>query len=220
MHPMQEQETQLDRCSDLELLDECLAGDAVATEELAVRTSKLIYMIAMQKAPTVGLAMTREDLRDFNQDILLSLFKDDCRRLRAFGRRSSYARWISVIVANALIDRKRSRSQQDAEKTDSLHRSLSDDPDAATLGDLIPDLSSDPREQVVYRGLVQAVRQARETVLGDEERLIIDLWCSRRHSEKEIGVLTGRNPNTVATIISRAQVKILTYLKNKEGETV
>lgn len=217
---MQEQEVNTERCSDVELLDACFAGDAAATEDLAVRTSKLVYCIAMQRAPSVGLRMTREDLKDFNQDILLSLFGDDCRRLRAFGRRSSYAHWVSVIVTNALIDRKRSRKQQDVEKTDSIHRPLSSDPDAATLEDLIPDLAADPREQVMYRALVDAVRKARDQVLSEEEKLILDLWCSREHTEKEIGALMGRNPNTVATIISRAQVKILTFLKNKEGETV
>lgn len=217
---MHEQEIRLDRCSDLELLDACLSGDKVAMEDLAVRTSKLIYSISIQKAPLVGLSMTREDLRDFNQDMLLALFKDDCRRLRAFGRLSSYPWWISVVVTNALIDRKRSRSQQDAERTDSLQRVLSEDPNGATLGDIIPDLSSNPREQVAYRSLVQSVRAARDNALGDEERLILALWCSRLHTEKEIGLLTGRNPNTIATIISRAQIKILEYLKKREGETV
>jgi len=204
----------------MELLDGCLAGEAVATEEFAVRTSKLIYFVAMQKAPSVGLKMTREDLKDFNQDVLLSLFDGDCRRLRTFGRRSSFSHWISVIVTNALIDRKRSLENRNAERTDSIQRPLSDNPDAATLEELIPDLASNPREQVMYKALVEAVRKARDQVLSDEERLILDLWCSREHTEKDIGILLGRNPNTIATLISRAQVKILKCLKNKEGESV
>jgi RNA polymerase sigma factor (sigma-70 family) len=195
--------------SDLALLDRCLDGDRKAREDLAVRIGRLVFMQGQVKALPLGLRLSRADLEDLSHDILVSLFEDDCRRLRAFGRRSSLSRWVAVIVANRLIDTARRNV-----RTLSLDAPVSHDPDAAVLADVIPDPGPDPRERAVERSLVEAVREARATVLSREENLILDLWCSREYTEREMGVLLGRNPNTIATIISRAQAKILQYLRD------
>lgn len=206
--------------ADIELLDQCLAGNKTAREDFAVRVSRMIYVFAMQKAPLVGLSLNTEDLKDFNHDLLVSLFEDDCRRLRGFSRRSTLSGWIRVLVANALIDLKRSKDNQMREHSTSLHKPVSAGEDSVTWEDILPDLGSNPREQLLYKNLVESVRTARDEVLSDEEKVIVDLWCTRRYTEKEMSVLLDRNENTIATIISRAQAKILAYLKNKEGDSV
>lgn len=209
-----------DARSDEEMLDNTLADDKDARCELAVRVSKLIYRYAYDKAPSLGLRLSHEDAQDLNQEILVSLFQEDCRRLRSFKRRCSFGRWIYVIVTNALIDRKRSQTNQMAERSVSLHYGVSNDPDAPTLEELLPDLGSNPKEQLLYKSLVESVRRAKEEALSEEDKLIIDLWCSRRYTEKEMAILLGMNENAIATKIRRAQAKILQYLKDKEGDCV
>lgn len=202
------------------LLDRTLAGDKSAREDLAVRVSKIIYGAAYRKAPLVGLSLSRHDLQDFNQNLLVSLFKGDCRKLRSFKRNSSLSRWLYVVVTNALIDKKRSLANRKDEQTRSLSSPVSRNPDAPLLEDLLPGLGSDPREHLLYKTLVESVRKARDEVLNEEERLIMDLWCSRLYTEKEMAVLIDMNENTIATKIRRGQARILEYLKDKEGDSV
>lgn len=205
---------------DNELLDKTLAGDKDARYELAVLTSKLIYRYTYDRAQSVGLHFSRQDVQDFNQDLLISLFQCDCRKLRGFKRKSSFARWLYVVVTNALIDRKRSLANRLDEDTESLQARVSSNPDAPTLEELLPDLASNPKEQLLYKSLVESVRKAKDEVLTKEEKLIIDLWCSRQYTEKEMSMLLDMNENTIATKIRRAQARILEYLKDKEGDSV
>ena len=213
-----------DDCSevcDTDLLKQVLEGNKQAREDLAVRTARIIHGVAYHKAREVGLRdFSRQDAEDLVHDILVSLFRENAKRLRAFRGDSSYARWIWVITVNALIDRKRSKANKLAERSTSMQQRVSADSESPTVEELQQDLGSDPREILLYKSLVSAVREACEQVLGEEEKLILDLWCSRKHTEKEMGVMLGKNPNTIATIIHRAQAKILNYVKEKEEDSV
>jgi RNA polymerase sigma factor (sigma-70 family) len=202
------------------LLESCLAGDREARQELAVRISKLVYLDTNRAAFSLGLRLSREDADDINQDILLKLFAHEGRKLRSFGGRSSFERWIYVIVYNCLVDRARSADEQARRRTTSIHAPSGSDPDSPTLEDSLADTISDPREVLEYRGMLESLRVARQEVLTEEERTILDLWCCRQYTTDQIGTLMKRKPNTISTLIHRAQAKILEYLREKEPDSV
>ena len=94
--------------NNLVLLARCLKGDLDARQELAVRISKLVYIDTNRAAFSLGLRLTREDVDDINQEVLIKLFANDNRKLRSFSGKSSFERWVYVIVYNCLVDRSRS----------------------------------------------------------------------------------------------------------------
>ena len=218
---MREQSNSNGAANDIELLQRVLDGDREAREDLAVRTAKIIYRMAYNKARATGLRrFNQQDAEDLVNDVLVSLFRNDARKLRLFRRESSYVRWIGVIVTHALIDRKRSKANKLEEASKSIHEKLGSDSDSPTREDFIEGLETDPHEKALYRCLVNTVREAQQKVLNEEEKLILDLWCTRRYTLNEMGLMLGKNPNTIATIIHRAQAKILKYVKKKEGDSV
>ena len=179
-----------------------------------------MYIDTNRAAFSLGLRLSREDADDINQDVLLKLFADDNRKLRSFGGRSSFERWIYVIVYNCLVDRARSAGEKERRRTSSIHAVASSDPDGPTLQESLSSDISDPREILAYRAMVEALRAACREILTVEERTILDLWCSRQYTTDQIAGLMGRKPNTISTLIHRAQAKILEYLREKEPDSV
>ena len=201
------------------LLDAALVGDSDALEELLVHVSKQLYVLIPQRASALGLRLSPSDIEDLNHNILLLLLHDDCRRLRSFGRRSSLTTWLRTVVTNALIDATRSRTFRNDRRTMSLHQALSDDPEAQTLEEVLPDDGPTAPDVLEYRARIEAIREAKMACLGEEERLIIDLWSAHR-TENEIAALMDMNPNTVATKIRRAKAKILAFVNEHCGDIV
>ncbi|MEI6809510.1 MAG: RNA polymerase sigma factor [bacterium] len=208
------------RQADFDLLDRCLSGDRTAREDLAVRISKMIYWLAWEKAPKIGLRLTREDADDLNQEILQDLFANKCSQLRGFGRRSSLQSWIKVIVTNALIDIKRSAHQRHVENSVSLQAPASNDPDARAWEDVIADLISNPSEQLLYKSLVESIRSAAEEVLSVRDKAIVAMWASKQYSTDEMAVFFGLSGGGVGTIIHRSLLKIARYMQEKEEQSV
>jgi RNA polymerase sigma factor (sigma-70 family) len=205
----------------LKLLDLCLKGDPIARQELAEQISKLIYGYTNKAAFLLKLRLSREDYADINQEVLIKLFANDNRKLRTFRGASRLERWIYVIVYRHMVDhRLRDAEEQKQRKTISIHAPTGSDPDCATLEDSLAAEASDPREVLAYRAMVESLRTACKGVLNDEERTILDLWCSRQYTTDQIAGLMGRNSNTISTLIHRAQAKILEYLREKEPDTV
>jgi len=205
----------------LKLLDLCLKGDPIARQELAEEISKIVYRHTYKAAGALNLRLSREDHADINQEVLIKLFKRKNRKLRSYSGKAKFENWLYVVVFNHMVDhRLRDAEEKKQRKTTSIQAPIGSDPDSPTVEDTLTDPSSDPREILTNRALVGALRTACETVLSDEERTILDLWCSRQYTTAEIGGLLGRKPNTISTLIYRAQAKILEYLREKEPDTV
>ena len=202
------------------LLESCLAGNREARQELAVRISKLVYLDTNRAAFSLDLRLSCEDVDDINQDILLKLFAHEGRKLRTFGGKSSFERWIYVIVYNFLVDRARSADEKTRRRTTSIHAPSGTDPDSPTLEESLADPGADPLDVLHYRSMLESLRAARQEVLTEEDRTILDLWCCRQYTTNQIAALLNRKPNTISTLIHRAQAKILEYLREKEPDSV
>jgi len=204
----------------LKLLDLCLKGDPIARQELAIRISKLVYRDTYKAADTLKLNLTREDYEDINQEVVIKLFKNDNRKLRTFKGVSSIEGWLYVIVYHHMVDRSRSADEKKKRKTTSIHAPKGSDPENPTIEDTLISEGSSTLEILAYQAMVKSLRNACIEILSDEERAIFDLWCTRQYTIAQIAGLLGRKPNTISTLIHRAQAKILEYLREKEPDTV
>ena len=204
---------------DYKLLDAALAGDSAACEDFFCDTTKLLYKIIPAKASELGLRISREDIEDLVQGVLLALIKNDYKKLREFERRSSFSTWLNTVALNAVIDLIRSRRFRNGKKTTSLDNPVTDSPDALLLGDLIADIGPMAYDSLERKWLLESVREAKAACLDEEERLIIDLWSMRR-TQNEIAALMSLNSDTVATKIHRSKMKLKDFLKEKYGDDV
>lgn len=90
-----------------EATDRCLAaqachGDAIALESLLRRHQGWIYNIALR------MLQTREDAEDATQEVMLKIATHLC----GFRGESSFRTWAYRIMANHVLDRRRSRPEQ------------------------------------------------------------------------------------------------------------
>ena len=204
---------------DFTLMDAALAGDYAACEDFFVDTTKLLYKIVPAKAADLQLRISRQDVEDLVQGVLLALTKNNYRKLREFERRSSFSTWLNTVASNTLIDLIRSRRFRKDRKTTSLDNQVSDSPDAPLLGELIAGNGPMAYDALEYKWLLESVREAKAACLDEEERLIIDLWSLRR-TQNEIAALLSLTSNTVAIRTHRAKKKIKDFLKEKYGNDV
>jgi RNA polymerase sigma factor (sigma-70 family) len=204
---------------DYKLLDAALDGDSAAREDFFVYTTKLLYMIVPARAAALRLKICRENVEDLVQGVLLSLIKDDFRKLREFERRSSFSTWLNTVAMNKVIDLTRRNQFHIDQRATSLDNPVTDSPDAPLLADLIADMGPMAYESLERKWLIDSVRAAKAACLDEEERLIIDLWSMRR-SQNEIAALMNLNSDTVATKIHRAKKKLKVFLKEKYGDDV
>lgn len=96
---------------DLEFVRRCVDGDKLAWDEFVEKYSRLIYkyihsVLKIKSAKSVH----QNNINDLFQGVLLSLVKDNFRKLSTFKSRngSSLASWLRQVVINATLDYLRS----------------------------------------------------------------------------------------------------------------
>ena len=209
----------LPSAGDDDVLNQCLAGDPAAREELFFRLNKMLHILVRQQAFANNLRKLRQDPRDIVQDILYMLLQDDCRRLRQFQRRASLRSWLKVIVTRKLLDLARSKAFRQALRTLSIHQPPSSDPDGAALLHTLEHPDANPREKAAYRELLELVREAAQTRLPKEDRLILRHW-GLKLKEREIAAMMCLQEATVASRISRAKAVVLAYVAGKDATLI
>jgi len=105
---------------DRELVYLAKGGSRAALEELVVRHQAWIYNLALR------MVHHPEDAKDATQEVLIKLFT----RLSTFDGRSSLRTWLYRIVANHLLNMKRSRAESRGITFEEYGRALDDTPDA------------------------------------------------------------------------------------------
>ena len=195
----------------LALLDRYLAGDQEAAETFFCHISRMLHPLIWSSANSLGIRISSDDVRDLNQKIIEKLLANDARRLRRFKRNSRIKTWLRVITDNTLIDHVRKKDPLNLPNIESIGEGNADQDEGAMVDP--SDDGPSPSELVEAAESRQLVIRACQTVLSEEEQLIIKLWC-RYAKEREIAAQLHMNPNTVATRIRRAKAKILGYLKD------
>jgi RNA polymerase sigma-70 factor, ECF subfamily len=92
--------------TDLEFVQSCANGDALAWDEFLKRYSRLIYSYILTVFKSSGYAPSQGQPQDIFQDLILILIKDDFRKLKSFQARNgcSLAGWLKQVTVNFTID--------------------------------------------------------------------------------------------------------------------
>jgi RNA polymerase sigma-70 factor (ECF subfamily) len=183
------------------LLRRCLAGDAVAWEDIVRRYQRRIYNICYR------FAGSAEDADDLTQEVFIKMYKT----LDSYDvERGAFTTWVTTITRNLLVDHFR-KGKHDR-LTDSLDATPAHDEEGRTLREQIEDRSQiSPDEQVRSREAGEAVHEALQK-LSPELREAVILRDLQDMDYKEIAGVLKVPEGTVKSRINRGRVELARLL--------
>jgi RNA polymerase sigma factor (sigma-70 family) len=195
------------RLTDRELLRECVGGNPEAGDFFVGTYSKLIYGCIHETVKRYSADCLREDIEDLHNNIFVSLFKDDCNKLKQFrgDNDCSVASWLTVVAMNMtrnFISRNRVNVSLDGDSVKST-----------ILREQVADAQLLALEQLVDAEEVRILEQMIKG-LKHEERLMLKYRFAGL-SSKEIGDIMHKSPNTVDSKISRVKKRLQEMLKSR-----
>jgi RNA polymerase sigma-70 factor (ECF subfamily) len=178
------------------LVRRCIAGDAVAWEEIVQRYHRRIYNICYR------FAGSADDAQDLTQEVFIRMY----RTLNSYDvGRGAFMTWVTTLTRNLLVDHFR-KTKHDR-LTDSLDASVSSDPDAVPLGDRIPDEGPAPDTGVQSRETRDVVHQALQK-LSPELREAVILRDLQDMDYREIATVLKVPEGTVKSRINRGRAEL------------
>lgn len=191
-----------------ELAARCVAGDAVAWEELARTQHKRIYGICYR---FTGSASDAEDL---TQEAFLKMFKN----LDSFDpTKGGFTTWLTTLTRNLLVDNYRRTRLERA--SDSLDEPLGDEDGGATKLDRLEDEGRSQHDHVAGLELRAQIQEALKQV-SPELREAVILRDLEDMDYKDIAEVLGVPQGTVKSRISRGRSELARLLKRIEGQVM
>jgi RNA polymerase sigma-70 factor (ECF subfamily) len=178
------------------LIEQGLNGDPHALNALFARNNRALYQTALR---VLG---NPEDAEEALQEGLLSAY----RNLRRFERRSQFSTWLTRIVINAALMRRRSKLARPAVSLDDLS-SESETP----LADRFADEGPDPEQ--LYAGT--ELRERVDKKLGEISPLLRTAFWLREIeglSAEEAAQILGVSRNTLKARLWRARQELAARL--------
>jgi RNA polymerase sigma-70 factor (ECF subfamily) len=176
--------------SDLELVEQCAAGHAVAVRALIERYQTLVFSLCLR------MLGHREDAEDTVQEVFVRVF----RHLDRWDRTRPFRPWLLTIAANrcrtALERRSRLPSQNE----------------------LAVDLASERRAHSAHQQQEVDLGEELELALADlreEYRTAFVLYFREELSYQEIGEVLGCPQGTVKTWLHRARAQLIERLRER-----
>ena len=183
------------------LVRRCIAGDAVAWEEIVQRYHRRIYNICYR------FAGSADDAQDLTQEVFIRMY----RTLNSYDvARGAFMTWVTTLSRNLLVDHFR-KTKHDR-LTDSLDTTASDNPDAMTLSERIPDEGPAPDSGVQSRETRDAVHQALQK-LSPELREAVILRDLQDMDYREIAMVLKVPEGTVKSRINRGRGELARLLQ-------
>lgn len=183
------------------LVRRCIAGDAVAWEEIVQRYHRRIYNLCYR------FAGSADDAQDLTQEVFIRMY----RTLNSYDvGRGAFMTWVTTLTRNLLVDHFR-KTKHDR-LTDSLDASASNDPDAMPLSDRIPDGGPAPDTGVQSRETRDAVHQALQK-LSPELRESVILRDLQDMDYREIATVLKVPEGTVKSRINRGRAELARLLQ-------
>ena len=174
------------------LIEQCLAGDQVAWEQIVRQNWRKVFNVAYK---FVG---KHDEAEDLTQDIFLKIFK----ALKTFDRRANFQTWIVSISRNLCIDHYRSVRKE--------RQTIARDVDS---NDLQPATTErGPYAQAEHQDLRAQLRQALET-LPITLRTAVVLRDLQELSYQEIADRLGLPEGTVKSRINRGRIELAHQLR-------
>jgi RNA polymerase sigma factor (sigma-70 family) len=183
------------------LVRRCIAGDAVAWDEIVQRYHRRIYNICYR------FAGSPDDAQDLTQEVFIRMY----RTLNSYDvGRGAFMTWVTTLTRNLLVDHFR-KTKQDR-LTDSLDATASDHPDAMPLSERIPDEGPAPDFGVQSRETRDVVHQALQK-LSPELREAVILRDLQDMDYREIATVLKVPEGTVKSRINRGRAELARLLQ-------
>ena len=183
------------------LVRRCIAGDAVAWEEIVQRYNRRIYNICYR------FAGSADDAQDLTQEVFIKMY----RMISSYDAgRAAFMTWVTTITRNLLVDHFR-KTKQDR-MTESLDGAASEHEDAMPLSDRIPDKGAPPDARVQSREAEETVHQALQK-LSPELREAVILRDLQDMDYREIAAVLRVPEGTVKSRINRGRAELARVLQ-------
>ena len=183
------------------LVRRCIAGDAVAWDEIVQRYHRRIYNICYR------FAGTTDDAQDLTQEVFIRMY----RTLNSYDvGRGAFMTWVTTLTRNLLVDHFR-KTKHDR-LTDSLDATAPDHPDAVPLSERIPDEGPAPDSGVQSRETHDAIHQALQK-LSPELREAVILRDLQDMDYRDIATVLKVPEGTVKSRINRGRAELARLLQ-------
>ena len=183
------------------LVRRCIAGDAVAWEEIVQRYHRRIYNICYR------FTGSGTDADDLTQEVFIKMY----RTLNSYdAERGAFMTWVTTVTRNLLVDHFRKSRQE--RLTDSLDTPASEQEDAMPLSERIPDRGPAPDSKVESRETGEAVHQALQRLSPDLREAVI-LRDLQDMDYREIATVLRVPEGTVKSRINRGRAELARLLQ-------
>jgi RNA polymerase sigma factor (sigma-70 family) len=180
------------KLTDIELIDQSLAGNQAAYAMLIKRHQRFVFTLALR------FAKGREDAEEIAQDCFVKAY----RSLASFNRQSKFSTWLYTIVYTTAMTFLRKK------RVDTT--SIDDEGTYIQLENQSSGLENNLAEQ---KSRSFYLNQAIEQLLPDDA-MIITLFYKGEQSLEEIGEAMGMEANTVKVKLFRARQRLKDKLEN------
>jgi len=172
--------------SDIELIDQVLAGNQAAYADLVKRHQRFVFTLAMR------FAKGREDAEEIAQDCFIKAY----RSLGSFQRQSKFSTWLySIVYTTAMTFLRKKRVDTDSMDDENTYIQVESQSSAYDVN------NAENRSRSFY------LNQAIEQLLPDDAT-IITLFYKGEQSLEEIGQALGMEANTVKVKLFRARQRL------------
>ncbi|MEO3402703.1 sigma-70 family RNA polymerase sigma factor [Mucilaginibacter sp. CAU 1740] len=174
------------KLSDIELIEQTLAGNQFAYADLVKRHQRFVFTLAMR------FAKGREDAEEIAQDCFVKAY----RSLASFQRQSKFSTWLySIVYTTAMTFLRKKRVD-----TDSID-------DEGTFVQVESQQSAFDTNNIENKSRSFYLNQAIEQLLPDDAT-IITLFYKGEQSLEEIAQTMGIETNTVKVKLFRARQRL------------
>lgn len=191
-----------------DLAARCLAGDAVAWEQLARSQHRRVYGICYR------FTGSPSDAEDLTQEAFLKMY----RNLASFDpAKGGFTTWLTTLTRNLLVDNyRRSRLER---ASDSLDETYDGEDGGTTKADRLADTGRSQEQHVAGLELRAHIQAALKQV-SPELREAVILRDLEDMDYKEIAEILGVPQGTVKSRISRGRAELARLLKRIEGQVM
>ncbi len=182
------------------LVRRCVAGDAVAWEEIVQRFNRRIYNICYR------FTGSADDAEDLSQEVFIKVY----RTLSSYDlEKGSFATWLTTLTRNLLVDHFRKSKQDRA--TDSIEEPTGSEEDSLSLADQLEDATPSPDARLLTRETQQIVQGALQK-LSPELREAVILRDLQDMDYREIALALKVPEGTVKSRINRGRTELARLL--------
>jgi len=178
------------------LVRRCVAGDAVAWEEIVERFNRRIFNICYR------FTGSQDDAQDLAQEVFIKIY----RTLKTYDTdKGAFMTWVATLTRNLLVDHFR-RSKQDR-VTDSMDEPLTAEEESITAAERLEDSGPAPDARLQTRETQEIVQKALQK-LSPELREAVILRDLQDMDYRDIAMALKVPEGTVKSRINRGRTEL------------